>query len=55
MDRKKNRTSVHFSTGLIDNAYAAGIASSSTMIVDPIDAENELSNGGHAPDEKNSV
>ena len=34
VDRKKNITSVHFLTGLIDSAYAAGVASSSTSIVE---------------------
>src|SRR5688500_16321927 len=38
----------------MDNAYAAGIASSSTMIVDPIEALNELISGGQASALKNS-
>src|SRR3954452_18693988 len=56
VDRKKNSTSVHLRTGLIDNAYAAGKLTSSTRAVDRTLAVSELSSGGHglAPPEKNS-
>ena len=56
MDRKKNRTSVHFFTGLIDRAYAAGKDSSSTTRVETTLADTEFSSGGQglAPPVKNS-
>jgi hypothetical protein len=47
VERKKNITSVHFSTFLIDSAYAAGTASSSTSTVDSTLAVSEFSSGGH--------
>ena len=40
-------TSVHFLTGRIDSAYAAGTASSSTRITDTTDAHAELISAGH--------
>ena len=43
MERKKNITSVHFSTGRIDSAYAAGTASTSTSSVETTLAISELS------------
>src|ERR1043165_3857409 len=46
VDRKKNRTSVHFFTGRTDSAYAAGSASSSTSSVDATDATAELTRAG---------
>ena len=46
MDRKKNITSVHFWTGLTDSAYAAGMASRITRIVETIEAVAELISGG---------
>src|SRR5215213_4072027 len=58
VDRKKNMASVHFLIGRTDSAYAAGIASRITRIVEMIEAVAELINGGHglAPEEapKNS-
>ncbi len=48
MDRKKNITSVHFLTGRIDRAYAAGTASSSTSSVETTLAVIELMSGGQA-------
>ena len=47
MDRKKNITSVHLRTGRMDSAYAAGMASTSTRIVDTTLAVTELISGGH--------
>src|SRR6476469_8217880 len=55
VDRKKNRTSVHFFTGRIDSAYAAGNASSSTSAVDRMLAVRELSSGGQGPASKNDL
>src|SRR3954447_10709316 len=54
--RKKNSTSVHFRTGLMLRAYAAGKHNRSTRTVDRMLAVRLLSNGGHgdAPPEKNS-
>jgi hypothetical protein len=46
VDRKKNSTSVHLRTGRIDNAYAAGMASTSTSAVDRMLAVKELSSAG---------
>ena len=46
MDRKKNITSVHLRTGRIDSAYAAGMASTSTRIVDRMQAVAELIRDG---------
>jgi hypothetical protein len=58
VDKKKNIASVHFLIGLTESAYAAGIASKITRIVEMIDAVAELINGGHglAPEDapKNS-
>src|SRR5215203_4000974 len=53
VDRKKNMTSVHFLIGRTDSAYAAGIASRITRIVEMMEAIAELINGGHglAPEE----
>jgi hypothetical protein len=42
-------TSVHFSTGLIDSAYAAGTASASTSAVDTMLANAELMRNGETP------
>src|SRR3954454_7214931 len=47
VDRKKNRTSVHLRTGRIDSAYAAGMDSTSTTIVEIRLADSELISGGH--------
>src|SRR3954466_8065417 len=47
VERKKNITSVHFRTGRIDSAYAAGMASSSTRAVDSTLAVSEFSSEGH--------
>src|SRR5687768_4740993 len=52
VDRKKNSTSVHFFTGRIESAYAAGKARSSTRIVDSTLAVSELSSDGHGPASK---
>src|SRR5687768_6593169 len=46
VDRKKNMTSVHLRTGRMDRAYAAGIARTSTRIVEITLAVSELSNDG---------
>ena len=46
VDRKKNITSVHFSTGWMDRAYAAGMASSSTRSVETTLAVGELISDG---------
>src|SRR5256886_12566662 len=46
VDRKKNSTSVHLRTGLMASAYAAGMASSSTRIVDAMLAVAELIRAG---------
>src|SRR3954449_4126243 len=46
VDRKKNITSVHLRTRLMDSAYAAGIASRSTSSVDTRLAVAELISGG---------
>src|SRR5687768_7099331 len=56
VERKKKSTSVHFFTGLMLSAYAAGNDSSSTIRVDTMLAVSELSSGGHglAPPVKNS-
>src|SRR3954469_21332073 len=58
VDRKKNSTSVHLRTGRIDNAYAAGIASSSTTTVEATLGLSELPSAGHgvvpAPAPRNS-
>src|SRR3954471_23555072 len=54
VDRKKNITSVHLRTGRIDNAYAAGIASTSTSTVDSTLAVSELSREAHGLAPKNS-
>src|SRR3954452_5446379 len=47
VDRKKNSTSVHLRTGRIDSAYAAGMDSASTRIVEMTLADSELISGGH--------
>ena len=52
VDRKKKSTSVHFFTGLIDRAYAAGKASRRTRTVDSTLAVSEFSSGGHGPESK---
>lgn len=49
VERKKKRTSVHFSTGLIDSAYAAGSARTMHRNVLTTLAVIELSSGGHGP------
>ncbi|MDH6519924.1 hypothetical protein M2159_006217 [Streptomyces sp. SAI-090] len=46
MDRKKNRTSVHFLTGRMDSAYAAGRARSRTKRVEASEATVELISAG---------
>ena len=46
MERKKNRTSVHFFTGRMESAYAAGRARSSTKSVETSDATVELTSAG---------
>src|SRR3954468_1753302 len=46
VDRKKNITSVHLRTGRIDSAYAAGMDSTSTRIVDRMEAGAELIRDG---------
>src|SRR3954447_23483466 len=46
VDRKKNITSVHLRTGLIDSAYAAGMDRTSTRIVEMMLAVAELISGG---------
>ena len=43
---KKNSASVHFATGRSESAYAAGVASSTTRIVEKIAAISELSRNG---------
>src|SRR4051794_29124540 len=43
---KKNSASVHFRTGRMDSAYAAGVASSTTRIVETMLAVSELSRYG---------
>src|SRR4051812_19744110 len=54
--RKKNSTSVHFCTGLMLSAYAAGKHSTRTRAVETTLAVSEFSSGGQgeAPPEKNS-
>src|SRR6478609_494108 len=52
VDRKKKSTSVHFFTGLIDRAYAAGKASRRTRTVDRTLAVSEFSSGGQGPELK---
>ena len=52
VDRKKKSTSVHFFTGLIDRAYAAGKASRRTRTVDSTLAVSEFSSGGQGPESK---
>ena len=46
MDRKKNSTSVHFFTGRMDSAYAAGKARSRTNSVEASEATVELTSAG---------
>src|SRR4051794_20257765 len=46
VDRKKNRTSVHFFTGRIDSAYAAGRARTRTKRVEASEATVELISAG---------
>ena len=55
MDRKKNITSVHFSTGLMDSAYAAGTASSSTKSVEMTLAIRELIRNEETPRSKTAA
>src|SRR3954466_756607 len=49
VDRKKNRTSCHFSTGRTDSAYAAGRPSRMTSAVEAIVTQNELSRAELSP------
>ena len=46
VERKKNITSVHFRTGFTDSAYAAGMATTSTMMVETTEAISELNRYG---------
>ena len=46
VDRKKNIVSVHLRTGRIDNAYAAGIDSNSTRMVEMMLHSSELISAG---------
>jgi hypothetical protein len=46
VERKKNRTSVHFFTGRMERAYAAGRASTRTKRVEATDATAELISAG---------
>src|SRR4029079_10497168 len=55
VERKKNRTSRHFSTGRIASAYAHGTASSSTRIVEPIVAHAEFSSAVPMPPSKTAL
>src|SRR5918999_4181899 len=49
VDRKKNSTSCHFSTGRTDSAYAAGRASRMTSAVEPSVVHSELSRAALSP------
>src|SRR3954447_3225131 len=55
VERKKNSTSRHFSTGRIASAYAHGTASSSTSTVEPIVAHAEFSSAVPMPPSKTAL